>query len=125
MLYISNNTPTATVTSAPPTPPARFVSGKGLPHSKLNKRARAQLAADIVAGKVIVRNFTMKQAAAIASVSVPYVFACRNGGNGNGSLADRLVQASTQERLAAIRTVGIDKVVAWLCEAERVNVAAE
>src|SRR5438128_4806796 len=49
------------------------VTGEFLAKNRLSKRARAQLAADIISGKVRVADFTIKQAAALCSVSVAYI----------------------------------------------------
>jgi hypothetical protein len=51
--------------------------------------------------------------------------------NGNGhqpklpSLAERLAHASSEKRVAALRTIGVDHMVGWLCEAERTSAAAK
>jgi hypothetical protein len=89
---------------------------------------RADLAArDYVQGRPIEAP-TLQQLAFAYRVSVASI---QGRLNGNGHKKPKqptlagLVDAPTEQRVAAMRSVGIDKIIHWLCEAERVNVATK
>jgi hypothetical protein len=93
-----------------PASPARVVSGQYLAKNHLYKRDRAKLAADIIARKVVMADFTVKQIAALVRVSVPYIAEARNG-HKRPSLAEHLVSSTPAERLEAAKALGVD--VVW------------
>ena len=102
MLFI----PTAT----PDTTAVRRVSGQFLAKNHLSKRARARLAADVLAGKAVITDFTVKQAAALCRVSTPYIAEAR----GRTPAATRMLRdwnaADHEARVAFARAVGAERV---------------
>jgi hypothetical protein len=105
-----------------PARPVRHIHGRSL--AKLPLPKRVQAAVDLLTRKAEVEP-CLRQTAALCRISEYRLRRALADRRPTPTLADRLVLASAEERVAAIRAVGIDKVVAWLCEAERVNVAAE
>lgn len=118
--------------------PIRTVGGRSLVHWRLTKRDKRRLALDILAGRVGVIDFTVKQVAALVGLDVEYIRTARNGSNGgNGyqpkpkppSLADLLVNSSPEERAEAAARLGPaviwDSMVAPLIDQERASAAAE
>jgi hypothetical protein len=115
--------------------PTRTVSGRSLVHWRLTKRDRRRLALDILAGRITVNGFTLKQAAALVGIDVAYIAAARNGSNGsNGhrpkpTLADMLASASPSERADAAARLGPavvwDEMISPLIDQERASQAAE
>jgi hypothetical protein len=105
MLYRPPTTPTATA--------VRRVTGQFLAKNRLSKRGRAQLAADIIAGKVMVSDFTIKQLAALCRVSRPYVTAARNRAR-RPDYATRLAHAwqvaDFDQRIQFIRRAGPERI---------------
>lgn len=100
----------------------RHIHGRSL--AKLPLPKRVQAAVDLVTRKAEVEP-CLRQTAALCRISEYRLRRALADRRPKLTLADRLVHASVAERVAAIRAVGIDRVVAWLCEAEAVNVAAE
>jgi len=102
--------------SRTPTSPAhlRHITGQYLARAHLTRRQRARLAAELANGAAVLSPPTVKQAAALARVSVFDVSkARRNGKPGNGrsngheeTLADHIGRCSPAERLEAGRKVG-------------------
>jgi hypothetical protein len=90
---------------------------------------RVNLALNIYSGR---KRPTLKMLARLVGLSPQCLYQVRfrrkhNGRNGrNGhppkrqfSIAEHLAHASPDERVAALRAVGVDRVVGWLIEAER------
>jgi hypothetical protein len=104
VLYRPPPTPTSTV---------RRVSGQYLAKNRLPKKARAQLAADIIAGKVMVSDFTIKQLTVLCRVSGPYVTAARNRAR-RPDYATRLARAwqvaDSDQRIQFIRRADPERV---------------
>jgi hypothetical protein len=100
-----------------PASPARVLSGQYLSKNRLGKRARARLAADVLAGKAVITDFTIKQAAALCRVSTPYVTEAR----GRTPAATRLLRdwnaADHAARVAFARAVGAERVFDVITEA--------
>src|SRR5262249_54001971 len=95
--------------------PVRRISGRSLAHTHLTRRQRAELAADLVEGRVEIRP-TTKQAADLTGVPPAEVTKARRA-NGNGksrrpsskateTLADHIARSSPAERIEAARTLG-------------------
>jgi hypothetical protein len=109
--------------------PTRTVNGRSLVHWRLTKRDRRRLALEILAGRVAVTAFTVRQAAALVGLDVDYIRTARNGGNSDQpkprqpSLADLLVNSSAEERASAAARLGPavvwDTMVAPLIDEER------
>jgi hypothetical protein len=93
--------------------PFRRVTGQYLAKNRCSKRARAQLAADILAGKVMVSGLTIKQLAALCRVSVPYVTEARNRAR-RPDYATRLARAwqvaDSDQRIQFIRRAGPERI---------------
>jgi hypothetical protein len=105
MLYRPPTTPTATT--------IRRVTGQFLAKNRLSKRARAQLAADILAGKAVITDYTIKQLAVLCRVSVPYVTEARNRAR-RPDYATRLTRAwrvaDSDQRIQFIRRADPERV---------------
>jgi hypothetical protein len=79
----------------------------------------------MLSGDIEVTRPTVTQIAALCRVQPLDLYCARNGHKPKPSLAERLAHASAEERVAAVRAIGIDNIVGWLCEAERANAAAK
>jgi hypothetical protein len=111
--------------------PIRTVSGRSLVHWRLTKRDKRRLALEILAGRVGVTHFTVRQAADLVGLDVAYIRTARNGGNGsNGhqpkrTLADMLASASSSERADAAARLGPavvwDEMISPLIDQERAS----
>ena len=103
MLYrIPKNT---TTHAFPPVP----VRGQFLARNKLDKRARAKLAADILSGRRKIDGLTVRQAALLCRVSVRYVNeACRPPAPPRESLAQMFARSTSAEKREMARTAGVD-----------------
>ena len=115
-------------------PHPRTVTGRWLAHAKLTATERAFLAADIVAGRVVVVNPTLKQAACQAGVSAVYAAAARDATpaereaieSGGLSIMELIETApvvtawktsTAADRVALVKKIGPDAVWAALAEA--------
>ena len=83
----------------------RWITGRYLAHNRLDARARAQLANDIVSGHVEIASLTVRQVSRLCRVSVPYINNVRNP-RAPGSLAEHFMRASPTERLECARAIG-------------------
>jgi hypothetical protein len=88
-----------------------------LAKNRLPKKARAQLAADILARKVVVVDLTAKQTARLCRVCLPYIAEAR----GRTPAATRLLRdwnaAGHEARVAFARAVGAERVFDVVSEA--------
>jgi hypothetical protein len=141
MLHIAQNEAQAIASATPARSPTRR-SGRWFAHNGLSKVRRAFLAADLAAGKVELAEPTLRQAALIAGVSVPYVVAARRVAFSQPHLrssveygqrplletgrmhrprceqmAELWAAATPQERVAFIKQIGCDAVFAATVEA--------
>jgi hypothetical protein len=94
----------------PTTTAIRKLCGQYLAKNRLNARARARLAAEILVGQAEPVSLTVKQVAALCRVSVPYVSEARNPAPATDVLVKAWNAASPDERIAFARTVGSDKI---------------
>jgi hypothetical protein len=100
---------------SPPPASAAYVTGQHLARVRLTRLERAQFAAGLSTGAVVVYPLTAMQAAAMMKVSLFDVTeARRNGkprnGRSNGhteTLAEHIKRSSPAERLEAARVVGV------------------
>jgi hypothetical protein len=91
------------------------ISGRSLVHRKLNARQRAAIAADILAGKVVIELSTC-QLAQLIGVSVPYIRAARQP-----SQRQALPKPISDIQLTSIiRNAGLDRTLAAACAVENV-----
>jgi hypothetical protein len=60
-----------------PASPDRVVTGQFLAKNRLSKRARAQLAADILAGRAMVVDLTIKQVSVLCRASLHHIAEAR------------------------------------------------
>jgi hypothetical protein len=99
--------------SSPPSTPLSTVSGQYLAKNRLSKRGRAQLATDILAGKVMATDFTIKQLVVLCRVSRPYIVEARNRTR-RPDYATRLARAwriaDSDERIQFIRRADPERV---------------
>jgi hypothetical protein len=86
--------------------PTRHVTGQYLAKNRLNARARAHLAADIIDGRAKVRNLTVRQTAQLCRICVPYISAARRPPAAPESLAEHFARSTPDEWLACARTIG-------------------
>jgi len=86
------------------------VTGEFLAKNRLSKRARAQLAADIISGKVRVADFTIKQAAALCSVSVAYINEARAPDPAVAKLLRDWNEAGPNQRVAFARAANAERI---------------
>jgi hypothetical protein len=105
MLDILNSTALAT-------PPAHQIRGRSLAFSKKPPRVRAQLAADIAAGRVEVCDLTVSQAAQLCRVRRASVFDARKPAS--ETLKKTWAGASPEQRRQFIRDVGTESIWAEL-----------
>jgi hypothetical protein len=88
--------------------------GQFLAKNKWSQNQRARLVIDYLDGKADFVNLCTKQLAALCRVRLSLVQQMRNGNgkrkNGNGSLAEHLVNATPAERVEAARVLGVDQV---------------
>jgi hypothetical protein len=100
-----------------PASPARVVSGQFLAKNRRCKRARAKLAADILAGEVEVVDLTASQLARLCRVCAHYIAEAR----GRSPAATRLMRdwnaADHEARVAFARAVGAERVFDVVTEA--------
>jgi hypothetical protein len=105
VLYRPATAPTATA--------VRRVTGQHLAKVRLSKRDRAQLAADVLAGRVVITDFTIKQLAMLCRVSARYVSAARNRAC-RPDYATRLARAwqvaDPDQRIQFIRRAGPERI---------------
>jgi hypothetical protein len=96
-----------------PASPARVLSGQYLSKNRLGKRARARLAADVLAGKAVITDLTIKQLSAVCRVSTPYIRAARNKAC-RPDYATRLARAwqvaDSDQRIQFIRRAGPERI---------------
>ena len=96
---------------------ARVVRGVYLAKNRLPARDRARLAAALLDGKATLTGLTVKQAARLCRVCVPYVLEAR----GRSPAASRLMRdweaASHEARVAFARAVGAERVFDVVTEA--------
>jgi hypothetical protein len=128
---------TRTTLSIPTTSPT--ITGRNLAHGKHTKTARALMAADLVAGRVKLIRPTVKQAAALARVSAPYVYAAAKPDPAQRRKLERGVRlmnvvrptsltrewccATREQKIAFIRSVGTDSV--WNAVESVIDAATE
>ena len=85
------------------------VTGQFLAKNKLNKRARARLATDILNGRRKIRGLTVTQAARLCRVSVPYINAARRPpARPRESLAQMFARSTSAEKREMARSAGVD-----------------
>jgi hypothetical protein len=112
------------VSSSENSSPFRLIPGRSL--AKLPAHKRRRIALEMLAGGVEITRPTVTQIAALCRVPPLHLYCARNGHKPpKPSLAERLAHASAEERVAAVRAIGIDNMVGWLCEAERASAAAK
>ena len=112
--------PVASVKPAPATPPpprpwpVLKITGQNLAKGRRSRQQRRYLAEHLAAGKVELTKPTLKQAAALARVSVAEIYRARHARKPKPtppSLADQLRTASPAELCEAAKAIGID--VVW------------
>jgi hypothetical protein len=98
-------------------PPGRvlplLVTGQNVAKARRTRSQRLRLVEYLVNGRVALIKPTIKQAAALARVSVAEVYRDRRSSKPKPtppSLADRLRTATPAERLEAARAIGVDQV---------------
>jgi hypothetical protein len=89
------------------------ITGRSLAKIQWSKARRARFAGLLVAGEIDLERLTLKQAAALCGVPVSSI--PRRNGNGHTrkpvpTLADRIEAASPEERVAAAKAFGIERV---------------
>jgi hypothetical protein len=90
------------------TPPVRQIRGRDLAFSKSKPCIRAKLAADIVAGRVVVVGLTLRQAARLCRISRGSVIEARRPAS--ETLMKTWTGASPEERRQFIRAVGTESI---------------
>jgi hypothetical protein len=107
MLYRPPTTTTPTATAV------RRVTGQFLAKNRLSKRARAQLAADVLAGKAVITDFTIRQLSTVCRVSPLYIAEARNKAR-RPDYATRLARAwqvaDSDQRIQFIRRAGPERI---------------
>jgi hypothetical protein len=123
MTVLNYSTAHTRATSPPRQPPIKIagpvtlatttpaISGQYLAKNKLGKRARAQLAANILNGRVKVGNLTVRQTARLCRVSVPYINDAQKPPVKSESLAEHFRRSSPDEWRECARAIG--PVVIW------------
>ena len=103
----------------PPTPSTatQHVSGQYLARNRLDKRARARLAAEIIAGRTVIADLTTKQVATLCGVSVPYITEARKPDRAVARLLHGWNRAAGAERVAFVRAAGVENVFDLVAEA--------
>jgi hypothetical protein len=95
---------TKSFTASPP----RIIRGQFLCKNRWSKRARAQLAADILAGRAMVIDLTAKQLAGLCRVSLPYIAEAREPDRAAARLLRDWEDADADQRVAFARRAGIE-----------------
>jgi len=100
-------------------PGRHVVSGQWLARAHLSRRQRAEIAAGLADGSLVISPPTVRQSAALAQVPVVEVTkARRENGNGHANsngkpdgetLAQHIARSSPAERVEAARAVGVDE----------------
>jgi hypothetical protein len=90
------------------TPPVRQIRGRDLAFSKSKPRVRAQLAADMVAGRVELVALTLRQAARLCRVGRTSVIEARRPAS--VTLWKTWLEASPEQRREFIRSVGTESI---------------
>jgi hypothetical protein len=85
------------------------VSGQFLAKNRLNKRARARLAAEIIAGRTVVSDLTVKQVAALCGVSIPYIMEARQPDRAVARLLREWSTAGDGQRVAFACAAGVER----------------
>jgi hypothetical protein len=122
MLVYSPSNPSATATPAslvkdlsgraPAWPPLK-ITGQNLAKGRRTKAQRIYLAEHLATGKVELSKPTLKQAVALARVSLADVYRARLARKPkpkSPSLAEHLAQSSPAERIEAARALGVDRI---------------
>jgi hypothetical protein len=94
----------------------RRITRRYLAHNKLNARARAQLARDIIAGRVELAGLMTRQAACLCRVCTQYVRDDRPPHTTSETLAAHFSRSSLDERIELVRTAGVDTIWDQLVE---------
>jgi hypothetical protein len=84
------------------------ITGRYAAHNKLSARVRAQLAVDILDGRVEVVDLTVKQVAKLLRVSVPYINAARKPAA--EALTNAWASATPDQRIEFVRRAGPETV---------------
>jgi hypothetical protein len=79
------------------------VSGQYLAKNHLSARGRAHLAADILAGHVLIDSLTIKQLSAICRVSVPYI---RDARKRPETLLEHFIRSTPEQWRECARVIG-------------------
>jgi hypothetical protein len=87
-------------TKPPRGKPERRVSGQYLAKNHLDARGRAQLAADVIEGKVTVERLTAKQIAIICRTNIPYITEARKTPATDATRAASEFASATPEAIA-------------------------
>jgi hypothetical protein len=101
------------------TSPPCLVTGQYLARNRLSKRDRAQLAAEILAGRARVGDLTTKQVAALCRVSLPYIAEAREGDRTAARLLHDWESADANQRVVFARRAGVERIFDTLVAASK------
>jgi hypothetical protein len=101
------------------TSPPRTIRGQFLAKNRWSKRDRAQLAADILAGRAMVIDLTAKQLAGLCRVSLPYIAKAREPDRAAARLLHDWEAADSEQRIAFARRAGVESLFDLLVDASK------
>jgi hypothetical protein len=99
--------------------PPRTIRGQFLAKNRWSKRARAQLAADILAGRTVITDLTIGQVSLICRVSRPYIAAARKPDRAAARLLRDWEAADCNQRVAFARRAGVEMIFDTLVTASK------
>jgi len=102
-----------------PASPPRIIKGQFLCKNRWSKRDRAQLAADLLAGRAMVADLTVGQVALLCRVSRPYVNEAREPDRAAARLLRDWKAADANQRIAFARRAGVEMLFDVLVNASK------
>jgi hypothetical protein len=99
--------------------PPRAIRGQFLARNRLSKRARAQLAADVLAGRAVISDLTVGQVSLLCRVSRPYVTQAREPDRAAARLLHHWKAADADQRVAVARRAGVEMIFDTLVSASK------
>ena len=102
MLYVDRSGTSSPVNTV--AAPRRRVTGRYLAHNRLNAKARARLARDIVRGRAEVTDLTIRQVSRLCRVSVPTI---NDVDRKPASLVDAFIGSTPEQRRELALTAGV------------------
>ena len=101
------------------TSPPRIVTGQFLSKNRLAKRNRAQLAADILAGRAVITDLTIKQVSVVCRASLHHIAEAREPDRAAARLLRDWEAADSNQRIAFARRAGVEMIFDTLVAASK------